>query len=336
MDLRMIREETLAYFESLRDKEGPYGCYRQGPGKRTDLYASLDIALARTIMGEDLQATLTEEQRTQWVDHINSYCYGGIYEDRLKHSPEHANGMVIGALGPLGGKQTVPCPLYDAFLTKEQVVAWLDRINWRLQWRASHLFWGGMHCFSMSRRCTDEWREWVFDWLDAELDPETGWWRKGVPHANRMQPLGGSVHIVPMYEHHGRTFPYPERVIDSTLALQFENGCWRNSTTFTMSYLDLDALYALRFGMRYAPDYRNGDIKATVERFADGVEENWPYCSGVHIKAHPHGVLANTGCLGLLQRFFPERFPDGQTWTDIFSDLRLYRTDRVEVLPEEA
>ena len=29
-----------------------------------------------------------------------------------------------------------------------------------------------------------------------------------------------------MYEHHGRAFPYPERVIDSVLALQLRNGRW--------------------------------------------------------------------------------------------------------------
>lgn len=336
IDLKQVRHEILDYFELIRDKQGPHGCYRQGPGKRPDCYASCDVVITRTVMGEDLQQTLSEEERAGWVKHINSYYFQGNYHDRFNHSHWHANGMVIGALGPLGGHQIEPCPLYKEFDTKEKCVAWLDNIDWRAQWGASHYFWGGMHCFSMSKRCTDEWRTWVFDWLDAELDSETGWWRKGVPHADRHQPLGGSVHIIPIYEHHGRTFPYPDKLIDSTLDLQVEPGCWLDrGGSFHMNYLELDALYALRFGMRYADGYRTADIMAAVERFAEGVEKHWPAVSAAHAHQHPHSVEANMGCFGLLQQFLPERFPDDQTWTDIFSDLRLYQTDKIEVLTEE-
>lgn len=47
-----------------------------------------------------------------------------------------------------------------------------------------------------------------------------------------------------MYEHHGRPFPAPERVIDTTLALQRPDGKWRDDESRPpLSYLELDALY---------------------------------------------------------------------------------------------
>ena len=151
--------------------------------------------------------------------------------------------MVIGALGVLGGRQLQPVRLYDGFSTPEKAVPWLEAIDWKQQWRASHLFWGGMVPFSLSGKCSAEWSKTVLAWLNDNLDPQTGWWRRGVPPADRHQTLGGSVHILPLYQHHEYAFPYPERVIDSVLALQLENGRWLDTAdVHVMSYLELDAL----------------------------------------------------------------------------------------------
>ncbi|MGH9839772.1 MAG: hypothetical protein ACREEM_13405 [Blastocatellia bacterium] len=140
--------------------------------KRPDLYASLDVAIMRRIMGEDLSVTLSPSARQEWIAHINSYqntSYrqtDGAYADTFGHSSLHANGMVIGTLG---GRQKYPVRLYDEFDTAEKVVPWLEEIDWRNQWRASHLFWGGAICFSFSRHCPPGWVERVFVWLDANL-----------------------------------------------------------------------------------------------------------------------------------------------------------------------
>jgi hypothetical protein len=338
VDLAAVRAEVLDWAEGLRDRGGPYGCYRGGPGRRPDLYASLDIALIRTIMGEELEASLAAAERRAWIDHINSFARraydrpgDGSYEDTYGHSLLHANGMVIGALGVLGGRQPHPVRLYDPFATAERVPGWLDGIDWSLQWRASHLFWGGMHCFSFSRACTPAWREAVFTWLDRELDRGTGWWRRGVPHADRHQPLGGSVHILPIYEHHGRHFPAAEALIDSVLALQLPSGRWlATEDPHAMGYLELDALYALRFARDLAPQHRADAIEAALDRYAALVRDYWPSMREALFALHPHRVLAAVGTFGLLQQHRPDAFPDRHRWTDIFSDRRLYRTAEVE------
>lgn len=339
LNLARVKADVLAYCEALRDKEAPYGCYRSGPRKRTDLYASLDVAIMRRIMGEDLSASLSPAQRQEWVAHINSYQNtafrqaDGAYSDTFGHSILHANGMVIGALGALGGRQKHLVRLYDEFDTAEKALRWLEAIDWRGQWRASHLFWGGAVCFSFSRHCPPGWIDRVMVWLDANLDERTGWWRKGTPHADRHQPLGGSVHVLPFYQHHKRAFPYPERVIDSVLALQLENGRWLEREAdrrHIMHYLELDALYALSLMQGFAPRHRKEDIGRAVERYGRAVIHYYEEQRAELFKLHPHWVLAAVGTFGLLHRLNPEMFPSDVEWTDIFSDFRLHDTGAVE------
>lgn len=327
--LAEIRREVMAYVEELRVPGAPFGAYFDRPGwtHGPSLYASCDVAHMRTVMGEDLQKTLTPAQREAWIAHINSFARpDGTYGPaRVNHSPQHANGMAVGALGVLGGKQKLPVRLYDAFDSVEKAGPWLEKIDWRKQWGGSHLFWGGMHCFSMSRRCTDAWRKAVFDWLDANLDPQTGWWRKGVPHAGPFEPLGGGAHIWPIYQHNGRRFPYPERAIDSILALQKSDGSWLNHG----NYMELDALYGLAYMSSLAPQHRRADILDAARRHGRGLVAQWP--AFLAKKPDLHVLLGAVGSFGLLRQLLPETFVDDVRWTDIFSDVRLYQTGLVEV-----
>jgi hypothetical protein len=338
--LDLVQADVMGYCEAVRDKQGPYGCYRGGAGARPDLYASCDVAEMRAIMGEGLNNSLSDPQRRQWIHHINSFVdrrpdrpADGGYFDTHGHSTLHANGMVLSALGTLGGRQALPVRLYDEFNRPENVVAWLEKIDWTNQWRASHLFWGGMIPFSLSRHCPPGWTDVVFSWLNANLDPRSGWWRRGTPHADRHQPLGGSVHILPLYQHHGRPFPYPERVIDSVLSLQLENGRWLDTAdVHVMSYLELDALYALEYMRSLAPDYRRSDISRSAERYARLVTTYYQSSRTELFSLHPHLVLAAVGTFGLLQRLAPDRVVAKARWTDIFSDRRFYNTRAVEAL----
>ncbi|HYD84456.1 MAG TPA: hypothetical protein VEA63_10390, partial [Opitutus sp.] len=217
------------------------------------------------------------------------------------------------------------------------VGTWLDSLDWSRAWRTSHLFWGGVHCFSFSARANAAWLEATFAWLEANLDPATGWWREGVEHADRHQALGGAAHLFPLFEHHGRPFPYPERVIDSVLALQLPDGRWlhpRNRTDrlHVMHYLELDALYVLALMSNYSPEYRRDDVLYAARRFGDLVRRYYETRAEELYALHPHRVLAAIGAFGGLQQLLPEEFVGDVEWTDIFSDRRFYRTRAVERL----
>ena len=332
-DVTEVRRQALAYVDTLQVPGRPLGHYFDSPraADTPSLYASCDVAHLRTVMGEELRKTLTPDQRRQWIDHINSFAQpdGSYGPARKHHSAQHANGMVVGALGVLGGRQKYAVRLYDDFDTVDEVGPWLEKIDWRKQWSGSHLFWGGMHCFSLSGRCTAAWRQAVLDWLDANIDPQTGWWRKGVPHAGPAEPLGGAAHIWPIYQHHGRRFPHPERVIDSILAMQQADGCWLKYG----NYLDLDALYGLAYMRSLTPAHRRADIHEAARRHGRGLIKQWP----AFLESQPdlHALLAAVGAFGLLQQLLPDEFVDDARWTDIFSDARLYQTATVEVSDRE-
>lgn len=330
MNLGDVRSVLLNHLASQRDRDGPVGSYRGGRGRRTDLYASLDVALMRTLMGETLAETLSPAERLAWADHINSFQKpDGTFTDVFTHHSQlHAHGMVVGALGALGEPMRYPHTLYAPFADPAEVPAWLEQIDWAAQWSASHLFWGGMHIYSMSATCPTQWRTAVFNWLDAHLDRATGWWAKGIPHTDRHQALGGSAHILPIYQHHQHTFPAPERLIDSVLAMQLPDARWLDDPGhYPVSYLELDALYALKFAGETAPGYRAGEIRDAVHRFGRTVESAWANRRAELLNEHPHILLGLAGTFGLLQQHLPKDYADDVKWTDIFSDRRLYQTD---------
>lgn len=330
VDLALIREQALAYINTLKVPGKPTGWYCDSPvsNKEPSLYASCDVAIMRTVMGENLQKTLTPEERQAWIDHINSFAHpDGTYgPGREFHSSHHANGMVIGALGVLGGRQKYPLSLYEDFDSPGEISQWLEMIDWQNQWSGSHLFWGGMHCFSLSSRCTDEWRSKAFEWLDRNLDSKTGWWRKDVPHSGPLQPLGGGAHIWPIYQHSGRLFPLPERVIDNILSLQMQDGKWLEYG----NYMELDALYGLSYMSSLAPDYRYTDIINAARRHGNGLISRWPE----FLSQQPdlHVFLGAVSTFGLLQQLLPSSYHDTVKWTDIFSDTHLYQTQKVEII----
>ncbi len=338
VDLSVIRREVMNRLIALEVEGGPYGAYRLKTNGPAELYATCDAALIRTIMGEEFKESLTEAQRQQWIDYINSFAEpDGVYQGG-RHAKLHRNGMVIGALGPLGGRQKYPVRLYDEFSRADRVALWLEtKVDWENFWPGSHLFWGGMHCFSKSKGCTEQWLRNVFEWLDHNLDPDTGFWRKGVtssPHNG----IGGGAHIWPIYQEHGHAFPYPERAIDSILKLQREDGFWISEKRSRLAdkehtyYLELDALYGLKYFGTLAPCYRNEDIAEAVRKSGKAIMSG--YYKFMNSDPDLHQVLGLVGTIGLFQQHDPVTYRDTVRWTDIFSDPRLYQTDKVEVRPD--
>ncbi|WP_425396416.1 LamG domain-containing protein [Aeoliella sp.] len=333
LDLATIRPAFEAFFESRRLTDEPYGQYRmRASDTGPDYYASLDVAISRTVMGEDLTQSLTEQQRTEWIDHLHSYALAnGTYSSTYGHHQLHANGMTVGALGPLGGKQLYPAaPLYAPFDQPAEVANYLENsINWASQWSQSHKFWGGLHVYSLSSEATDQWHDTVFNWLDSNIDTNTGWWRTGQQPSSDVQGLGGGAHIWPIYEHLDRDFPEPERVIDRILGMQLASGRFGNGNS---GYMDLDALYGLKFMRSLSPEYRSNEIDAAVGEFGDYLAGsiNGFLASGPTM----HETLAKVGGFGLLNQLAPDAFPDssGAEWTDIFTDPKLYQTAAVETL----
>ncbi len=237
------------------------------------------------------------------------------------------NSKIIAALGILGGKQKFPVTFYNEFNTKEKLIDWLERYNWKWQWQSAHFFQGGITYYSFSKKCSSEWRESVFTWLNNNLDEKTGFWRKGLKPGNHYQQLGGSALLLPLYQHHNRIFLYPERLIDSILSFQFPSGRWFNVKHYhDMNFLEYDVLYTLHYLSSLVPNYRKDDIKLAVRKYSDVVLKFWPN-RGETFKPDKWSL----GIFAILQKMNPDKFYDDVTWTDRFGDKRFFQTDKVEV-----
>ena len=342
MDLAIVRKDIMQYIENeLRGTNKPYGYYRQYPadGEKYGLYGSLDISLIRTIMGEDFNSSLTNKQRKEWIDHILSFSNeDGSYESTW-HNTTHRNGMVISALGPLGGKQKYITKFYEDFNTVEKLTTYLDNeIAWDELWAGSLQLWGGIIPYSLSKQTTQKWKKAAFKYLNENLDPNTGWWKKGIKHTSTFEPVGGGAHIWPIYQLHNELFPYPQKVIDGILAFQLEDRTWYGAKENLRdgAYLDLDNLYGYAYMGSLAPKYKEKEIRESVKKYGDYFLEYF-YPDFYTSKPNGHKLLALVSIAGLLQELDPDRFYDSQNkdWTDIFSDPSLYMVKETECLSDK-
>ena len=302
-----VRCEALAYLETRRIPDQSLGQYDENPtgAGKPSFYASCDVAILRTVMGEDLQQTLTPEKRKAWIDHINSFASpDGTYGPwRQGICREFTHGMAVAALSVLGGKEKHAAWFFDYVDTPAKIRPWLETIDWRWQSGGTQRVWAPILGFSMSSRCTSEWRDAAFTWLDDNLDPKTGWWRKGISPATPLDPLGGA-YVWPMYQHHDRPFPYPTRVIDSILALQKPDRSWNRYGDSS----ELNALYGLRYMASLAPNHRHDEVLKAAERHGRGLVEQWPALLAA--KPDPHELLAIVSTFGVLQQLLPDLFVD--------------------------
>lgn len=324
------RKHILTYVESLLPDSAKPGHYKIKSTGQQDIYACIDAAIIYEIVGIDLKQKFALEERNEWIRHINSFAnMDGTYNGS-RSSFYHRNSNVIAALALLGGRQKYPVSLYKNLDEISEITPWFERVDWIKQWGASHAIKGGMLCYSMSSQCTEEWKKEVFRWLDNNLDPKSGFWRIGVPHFNKYQGVGGGSHIWPLYQHLNHAFPYPEKVIDEILKLQKPSGSFIDGEKFTSSFFDLDALYGLWYMKSLTSEYRKLDIETAADKLGNFWIKN--YKSFLESDPDMHAVVALAGTFGILQKMLPHRFYDEKQWSDIFSDIRFYRTDLVEKL----
>ena len=328
LDLGQIRRHMDAYAQAHLDRDGRYGSYRKLPRERCDLYASTDMAIARTIMGEDLRA-LPQEQRAEWIARTSIERTGAI-PIRSGTPPCTPTAWSSARWAHWAAGKSIPAG-------STTISAGPNRSP--RGWSASigcangppPTGSGGMLCYSFSKSCTQEWKDAVRQWLLDNSDEATGYWRKGVVPGDRHQALGGFVHIVPIFEHQGWAHPYLERAVDSVLALQLPDGPWfSGKAVFCATYLDLDALYVLAYAQRTMPDYRGTDIRLACRRYLSAILRDYASHGDALYGQHPHHILAAVGVFGLLQQLLPDMVRDDRAWTDIFSDRRFYQTEAVE------
>ena len=146
--LSEIRREFMAHFDGLADPGGRFGVTDSAKTGDRPLFVRRH-RLGPSDHGRRLDGHFVRRRTRRMVGPHQLFRLAGstapspgYIRGRLRHHPLHANGMVVGALGVLGGRQPAPVRLYDEFNSVDRVEAWLERLDWAGQWRASHHFWG--------------------------------------------------------------------------------------------------------------------------------------------------------------------------------------------------
>lgn len=242
-----------------------------------DLYGCIDAVYSLWILNELVENT-NVESRQSWSQKILS-CQddnGWFIKRNLRgHSKEHATAYAISALKLLEieesesyVEQAKPLNgIKDIFKTQRNFNKWINQLGfkitlddpvghagWHYIWRSSHLGGGIAAALGMTRKYhkkwwpgtdTDRWFKWYFEWLDNEVNPQTGYWQRAfwnwfVTGATLID-MAGAVHFYWIYEKYGHSLPYPEKIIESTLKVQKKSGLYRD---YPMC-IDLDGNFCL-------------------------------------------------------------------------------------------
>ncbi|MEZ4736420.1 MAG: hypothetical protein R3E79_55750 [Caldilineaceae bacterium] len=230
-----------------------------------DLYGMVDAVYILYILGL-LPKRTTRESRAIWANQIldcQDECGWFSQKNKRGHSPEHATAYALGALKLLAVEpqedylqKLKPLQFLQPILADYNTfLDWIEhlgfeyklrnivekKVGWNHIWRSSHIGGGIPAALYMTGHLHHEWWpdevnrqqwfEWYFQWLNAEVNPNTGYWQRALWNLLYRKPtlidMGGAVHFFWIYEALGQPLPYPEQIIQSTLTLQKATGLYK-------------------------------------------------------------------------------------------------------------
>lgn len=286
------------------------GAYALYPGRQDpDLYGMVDAVYILHIIGKLADRT-NSSSRSVWASRILD-CQdseGWFSKRNLRgHSVEHATAYAIGALKLLEveeGEEYVaqvgPLNALLPLLTDHTAFTdWIEHLGfryrpgdilsknlgWHYIWRSSHIGGGVAAALAMTRELhekwwsgvvdSQQWFNWYFDWLDAKVNANTGFWQRAfwnyIYNKPTMIDMAGAVHFFWVYEALGQPFPFPEQVIESTIPLQRPDGLYKDHPFC----IDLDGNFCIIRSYLQLPSHKQQQyekqVMAAVERNFFGV-----------------------------------------------------------------
>ncbi len=315
-DLGAVRREVRTWYRTLQAPGQPYGAYRMTPQVGPDMYASADVAWIRWMM-DDL-SSLSDDQRREWIGYIQAQQQpDGTYRHQTQHIAAHAFCHATGALNMLGGRQKRSPKFLDRYRNVAGIAQWLEGIDWQRPWGASHDIWGAGVPLACTAETPQAWRDGLFAWLDREVDPTTGMWRRGVSYDNSLEPLGGAFHIWPIYAALDRPLPYPEKIIDRVLAMQRPDGSFDGG----FGYGNMDGVWVLAYLVERNSHRKDAVIEA-LNRNLVGLmtayarrRQRW--------LGNAHSTESRVATLAILSTVLPESFT-GRPWRNPWHRRELF------------
>jgi hypothetical protein len=297
LDTGKLRAGTLAFIESMRLADGPFGRYRYAAGcDEPTLYSSTYAAMTRDLYAD--LGRLSTADRDAWIGYLQSHQDDdGLFRDpvifdqgQYKDDPEwcgrrHLSCHVVTALTSLAAVAAKPLRFLEPLLAPDGLVRWLESRQWR-----DHPDFVGNEVlnvgtllqyardFQKEHRAAAAVAE-LLRWLTAHhMDAVSGLWG-GLDLAKPRQlstAVQGAYHLWLLYFYDGKPIPHAERAVDSCLATQnacggFGQGVHTGSDRESSACEDIDSIDPLARLLFREPAYRRDDIRAALARGAEVV-----------------------------------------------------------------
>jgi hypothetical protein len=256
-DYQNVIQRSIAFIETTRVGDHP-GRFGYVPGGPALLYSSCYAALSFSLLG--IVDDLSPSQKGAWIDEILSYQQpDGLFTDPLidcglastlewwgwKHLTLHA----MMALAVLGGQPKRFPEYLFRFKRSNTFSAWLSSQAWEKEpanisnaIQNVGTFFQFAQYYGMEPWMVNVQDE-MFDWLDANQDPQTGSWGKfDKSKESRSQCVQTGYHIWLLYFWVNRPLKYCDSIIDTCLQTQNEVGgfgpVWNSSACEDIDTID--------------------------------------------------------------------------------------------------
>ncbi|WP_437222790.1 hypothetical protein SH661x_002945 [Planctomicrobium sp. SH661] len=241
-----VRKRTLDFIESMRFTDGAYGRYRYAAASsKPTLYSSSYAAMTR-LLYRDLKG-ITEAQREEWVDYLQShqdddglfrdpviFGEGWYTDDPLWCGRPHLSCHVLTAMSCLGAVAKKPMRWLDQFLNRDDLVRWLEGRDWGKQvaWAGNEVLNVGTimqyaRDFQGNDRCGAA-VETIREWMTERCDPKSGLWGVGALDLREPMELSHAVqaayHFWLLWFYDRQPIPYADKAIVEVLRTQNSQG----------------------------------------------------------------------------------------------------------------
>lgn len=204
------------------------------------LYSSCYALMTLHYLGE---LPIDTNIRNQWADYLNQwqdestgYFIGpelktqdlnGAKHD-LTHLKLHLTTTILPCLELLGMKTKWNLSFAAEYLNKNSLAEWLSKRNWTDAWLEGNnllfILQVLIYCRDIEKHPEAQARiEQLFTWLDNEVDAATGLWGTN-GYCSHHNAMCGGYHQLLAYYYDHHPVQFPEKLVDTTLALQHADG----------------------------------------------------------------------------------------------------------------
>ncbi len=319
--IEQVKPDVLAWMESVRYADEGWGRWKYHAAmERPWALQASGIAVSLLHEFDELQHVsprLTEEAITflRSCQDPDDLLFKDPLETEDCHEGPHSwqdiwgqrNGSALQALALLGGEPIYGWPKkqFVDLRTKDGVM-WMRTLDWKNPWRHGESWSRAIRAYLQTlpldqRNDRDPTLSAMFEEMEAVLLDETTGYPIGGGCEDMPVAMAGLFKVMVAYLDVGRPVPNAGAAVDSTLALQHENGEFGHRRNMCMNWDSLWVLYYL--DQQLGGDYRHGDIVEAGNRTADMLMREYRKDDGAfafhgdHCISNHHSIRLNREAL---------------------------------------